>query len=150
MYLFELQFSLVRCPGMGLQDHMIMLVFSLRNLHTVLHSGCVILPSHLQVRRIPFSPHPPSLAFVICRLVNDGHSDWSEVVRQCSCDLQFSKLAVLNIISSACWPLACLWRNVCIGLLPIYLFIFKLNHMSYLYILGINFLLVSLFANIFS
>ena len=39
-------------------------------------------------RGFPFSTH--SSAFIACRLFDDGHSDWHEVVSHCSFDLHFS------------------------------------------------------------
>ena len=60
----------------------------LRYLHADLHSGCTSLHSHQQRRGFPVLHTPP--AFVICGLINDGHSDWCEVVSHGSFDLFFS------------------------------------------------------------
>ena len=63
----------------------------------------------------------PSPAFGICRLFNDGHSDQCEMVLHCSFDLHFSSSEQCwASFSCVFWLSTCLWRNVYLGLLPIF------------------------------
>ena len=72
--------------------------------------------------------HHTLLALVMFKLFNEGHSD------QCQVVLVFDLVAVF-IFSRACWPSLCLlWRNVCLGLLPVFrlaclLFVVELNEL---------------------
>ena len=125
----------------------------LRNLHTVLHSGCTSLHSHQQCKRVPFSS-TPSPAFIVCRLFDSSHSDWREMVPHCGFDLHFlimSDVEHLMCLLAICMSSLekCLFSSLAhFFLIGSFIFL-ELSCRSCLYIFEINSLSDVLFAYYF-
>jgi len=89
MCLFQFWFPEDICIGVGLLGHMVVLflVFKRISIPSSMWLYQITFPSTVQEHSL-FST--PSLAFIVCRLFDDGNSDRCEVIAHCGFDLHFS------------------------------------------------------------
>ena len=105
--LFQFWFPRCVCPAVGLLGHVAVLFPVFKGIST-LFSIVAVLVCILSnsVRGFPFLHTLSSI--IVCRLFDDSHSDWGEMIPHCGFDLHFSN-------NEWCWALFMCLLAICMS-----------------------------------